>query len=398
MASRPIGPIVEPESLRPSGILEKIFGTLLAATGMVLGLGGGWLVLLGGSIYYLMAGAMLAIAGILLFRRSAMSFVFFALVYAGTVAWSLYEAGWNFWPMVPRLGPFLVMTAIMASFWARLNPRRRSAARALAIVHAACCLAGVVAMFVPHGAIRGVGSRPAAPWNAPASNWEWRNYGGTTGATHFVPFGQIRPDNVGRLKVAWSFRTGEINDSPDMEATPIQIGNSLYFCTSHNRIFSLDADTGRKNWSFDPRVDAKGTWNRCRGVAYFEAPGLARSSPGSCMRRIIATTVDARMFALDADTGLLCPDFGKAGFVDLNAGLGPMKPGWYYPTSAPLVARGRIIVGGWVSDNQSVDEPGGVVRARSAKCLGCRLCPVHPEFLGYCHLRRQAGLHIRAHR
>jgi quinoprotein glucose dehydrogenase len=49
--------------------------------------------------------------------------------------------------------------------------------------------------------------------------------------------------------------------------------------------------------------------------------------------------------------------------VDLTAGLGEAKPGYYFMTSAPLVAAHKAIVGGWVDDNADVDMPSGVIRA-----------------------------------
>ena len=67
--------------------------------------------------------------------------------------------------------------------------------------------------------------------------------------------------------------------------------------------------------------------------------------------------------AIDAQDGKLCESFGTKGTVNLLEGLGSVKPGFYLPTSAPLVARNLIIVGGFIADNQEVGEPSGVVRA-----------------------------------
>ena len=345
----------------------RLLGALLALVGLILLLGGAWLVLLGGTPYYLLSGAALTLSGGFLMRAKVIAFWIFAAAYAGTIVWALAEAGLNFWPQLPRLGPFLVMGVIMAWLWGRLVPSKRRAGRAAVALQLLIIVAGIAAMFLPHGVIHGADTRAdgVEAVNNPA--WQWRSYGGDAGAGHFAPFAQINRDNVSQLKQAWIFRTGEVNDSPDMQATPIQVGSNLYFCTAHNRIFAVDADTGRRVWSFDPKVSANGTWNRCRGVAFHEvsAPATGKIA-GDCTQRILATTIDARLIALDATNGQPCLGFGRNGQVDLTVGLGTMKPGWYYPTSAPLVARGRVIVGGWVSDNQSADEPGGVVRAFDA--------------------------------
>ena len=92
----------------------RLLGALLALVGLILLLGGAWLVLLGGTPYYLVSGAALALSGGLLARARVASFWVFAAAYAGTIIWALAEAGLNFWPQLPRLGPFLVMGVIMA--------------------------------------------------------------------------------------------------------------------------------------------------------------------------------------------------------------------------------------------------------------------------------------------
>src|SRR3546814_5190734 len=95
---------------------------------------------------------------------------------------------------------------------------------------------------------------------------------------------------------------------------------------------------------------------------------LFRSVPDAtdCPTRIITATFDARLIALDAKTGSPCASFGNAGFVDLKNGMGIVEKGFYYVSSAPTIVRGRIVLGGWGSDNQSTDEQSGVIRAYDA--------------------------------
>ena len=86
----------------------------------------------------------------------------------------------------------------------------------------------------------------------------------------------------------------------------------IVLCTPHNEVIALDAETGVLRWRFDPRVSASGvSLITCRGVSYFED-----TREGLCKNRI-----DGRLFALDADTGKLCANFGRDGFVDLRDGL-----------------------------------------------------------------------------
>ncbi len=62
-------------------------------------------------------------------------------------------------------------------------------------------------------------------------------------------------------------------------------------------------------------------------------------------------TIDARLIAIDADTGKLCESFGDRGIVDLSVGMGEVKAGYYQQTSTPLVAGNVVVVGGRVADN-----------------------------------------------
>jgi quinoprotein glucose dehydrogenase len=78
-------------------------------------------------------------------------------------------------------------------------------------------------------------------------------------------------------------------------------------------------------------------------------------------------TLDARLVALDADTGKLCPDFGANGQVDLTRGIDLRDLGNYQMTSAPAVAGDVVIVGSSIGDNRAVDVERGIVRAFDAR-------------------------------
>ena len=62
--------------------------------------------------------------------------------------------------------------------------------------------------------------------------------------------------------------------------------------------------------SFDPHAKAP-FWQRCRSLGYYQST----TASGECQQRLIATTIDARLMALDARTGKLCPGFGNDGTV-----------------------------------------------------------------------------------
>ena len=73
--------------------LIGVFGAAIAAGGL-------WLILLGGSWYYLPAGIGLIVTAWLLFRGRGGALWVYLLVYGTTVLWALWEAGLNGWAQV----------------------------------------------------------------------------------------------------------------------------------------------------------------------------------------------------------------------------------------------------------------------------------------------------------
>jgi quinoprotein glucose dehydrogenase len=208
---------------------------------------------------------------------------------------------------------------------------------------------------------------PVAPTSVAARDvsGDWPDYGNTPAGTRFSPIAQINTANVDELRRAWVFdagqRPGQMRGT--LEATPLKIGDTLYICTGYNDVIALDAETGRQRWRHDSAVDAYAvTVGTCRGVAYYRVPGAT----GLCAERIYTATVDARLIAMDRLTGESCPNFGEGGVTSLLTGMGSVTKGYYYVTSAPQIVRGKLIVGGWVTDGQYVGEPPGVVRAYDA--------------------------------
>lgn len=352
-----------------------LFGAILVLVGLVLAVGGARLAMLGGSWYYLITGVALVVSGLLFATRRMAGFWLFAAVFVGTVVWSLAEVGLDFWPLVPRLAPVLVLGLLAFLVLPRLSfGRVRAPAWGGALVMAVLLIAGGAAMFVPHGVIEGSASASAGAAPTATGESRWQYYGRTPSGTRYAPFAQINTSNVNQLEEAWTFRTGDIaGPGSENQNTPTQIGDTVYVCTPRSQVFALDADTGEQKWKFDPKADAK-IWNRCRGVAYYEPAAVtarigdvpAPAPAQACAQRIVLTTVDARMIQLDAKTGEPCTGFGNGGTVDLKQGMGEVKPLYYFQTSMPTVVRNVVVVGGWVFDGREIDEPSGVVRAFSA--------------------------------
>ena len=213
------------------------------------------------------------------------------------------------------------------------------------------------------------------------SETDWPSYGNDPGGMRYSRLTQIDRTNVARLKVAWTFHTGDISDGKDgrkrsgFETTPILVDGILYLTTPFNRVIALDPITGRQRWAYDPKIDqtldyGDGLINR--GVSTWLDPKKQNGQP--CRRRIYEATLDARLIALDAHSGAPCQDFGRHGQVDLrnvpgyrNRNAGEFSRGWYHMTSPPAVIDDLVVVGSSIDDNTRADMPSGVVRAFDAR-------------------------------
>ncbi|WP_437615542.1 glucose/quinate/shikimate family membrane-bound PQQ-dependent dehydrogenase [Erwinia sp. V71] len=368
-------------------ILAVLFGLVLLATGLFFVIGGGKLASLGGSWYFVIAGIVTVLAAVQFFRRKSSAVVLFILVFAGTLIWSLMDAGLDFWPLISRL---MVPTGFMLlSFllWPALRKREGKAPLAkvsytLSAVLAVGMVAAFVGMFQPHPTVAFSGQQlPLVPVDKAKQQKDWDNYGNTPEGSRFVALDQITRDNVKDLQVAWTFHTGDTPVSPtgngaEDQQTPLQVGNTLYLCTPNNNVIAVEADSGKEIWKREINAKAQ-VWNRCRGLAYFDAtkpltqPDVPGSTPvtqvtlpagDTCQRRILMNTIDARLIAINADTGEFCESFGNKGIVDLKEGLGEAQDPKYQLTSAPTLAGTTVVVGGRVADNVQTDMPGGVLR------------------------------------
>jgi quinoprotein glucose dehydrogenase len=204
---------------------------------------------------------------------------------------------------------------------------------------------------------------------------DWPHYGNQAGGMRFSPLADINRSNVARLKIAWTFHTGDISrgkngrQKSSFESTPIMVDGTLYFSTPFSRVIALDPATGKEKWSYDPHINlsadyADGLINR--GVSTWVDRSRGAGRP--CRRRIFIATIDARLIALDAANGKPCADFGRDGQIDLKAGIARIDyPGEYEETSPPAVIDNLVIVGSGISDNNKADMPSGVVRAFDAR-------------------------------
>ena len=241
---------------------------------------GAYLALLGGSIYYLLAGFGLIASAVLLYRRNAAALWVFAIVLAGTLIWALVEVGFDFWQLSPRGNLLLPIGIVLLFPWLTRTLRPdtsaiRGGGIALSVAVVASVVVLVVALFQhPHdqqGKLRTAAA--GAPPATYAALGDWPAYGGTWDGLKYSPLAQITPANADKLEVAWHFHTGDLKGPNDpieftYEMTPIKVGNLLYLCTPHDIVIALDPVSGKEKWRFDPKVKVEGTQHMsCRGVS-----------------------------------------------------------------------------------------------------------------------------------
>jgi quinoprotein glucose dehydrogenase len=210
----------------------------------------------------------------------------------------------------------------------------------------------------------------------------------------------ITRENVSRLQVAWTYRTGEAEPrfattkAAAFEATPLVVDGTMYVGTPLGRVIALDAATGRERWMFDPRIARDVAYSDFanRGVSTWLDENVPADAP--CRRRIFAATAQSQLIALDARTGQRCRDFGSNGVIELKAGLRipPFEPQAYSVTSPPVAVNGVVITGSSIGDNSRPDPASGEVRAYDARTGRLRWTfdpipqdprdPAYPEWRG----------------
>lgn len=201
-------------------------------------------------------------------------------------------------------------------------------------------------------------------------NQDWATYGGDQ-ATHYSSLAQINKSNVKQLEVAWSYDTEETGG---LQTTPIEVAGVVFGISPSQKIFALDAATGKVKWKFDSGI--VGT-QPDRGLAYW-------ASPDNKDRRVIVGVMNF-VYALNPDTGQPIPGFGDKGRIDLREGLGrDVATGFIAITSPAVIYKDLLIVGGRLPE--TLPSLPGDIRAydvRSGKQRWIFHTIPHPGEFGY---------------
>jgi len=153
---------------------------------------------------------------------------------------------------------------------------------------------------------------------------DWPTIGVDYAETRYSRLDQIHAGNAHQLGLVWSYNLGSTRG---VEATPVVVDGVMYQTASWSVVHAIDARTGRKIWSYDPKIDpARGKTGCCdvvnRGVALWQG-------------KVYVGAFDGRLIALDAATGQVV--------WEKNTLEG--HPGPYTITGAPRVFKGKVIIG-----------------------------------------------------
>ncbi|MEP6876143.1 MAG: PQQ-binding-like beta-propeller repeat protein, partial [Burkholderiales bacterium] len=176
------------------------------------------------------------------------------------------------------------------------------------------------------------GTAAAAPANVTGasieanarSGKEWPSYGLDYAETRFSRLAQVSDANVKNLGLAWTYN---LESTRGVESTPLVVGGVMYVTASWSVVHALDVRTGKRLWSFDPKVDRAIGYKGCcdvvnRGVALYKG-------------KVFVAAYDGRLIALDAASGDKLWETDTV--IDHKRS--------YTVTGAPRVIKGNVVIG-----------------------------------------------------
>jgi alcohol dehydrogenase (cytochrome c) len=156
--------------------------------------------------------------------------------------------------------------------------------------------------------------------SAESDSSNWLTYSGQYNGQRYSRLAAVNRHNAGRLQIRWIYqlRTGDA-----VETAPL-VADGVMYLTRANDVIALDAATGRPYWTFSYPLPV--TLPLCcgrqnRGLAILDG-------------RLYMATLDAKLLALDASTGML---LWTTVIADPAEG--------YSSTGAPLVVKDKVITG-----------------------------------------------------
>jgi quinoprotein glucose dehydrogenase len=165
----------------------------------------------------------------------------------------------------------------------------------------------------------------------------WTSYNGGDDRNHFSNLSQINIENVGQLKLAWTYNSrgaDTTKNNTQIQCNPIIIDGILYGVSADRQAFAVNAQNGKEIWKTNFQEE---TFNMTsRGVSYWTDGKESRIFFG----------YGANLFALNAKSGQVVSSFGENGKIYLVDGI--KRPGSddYAVLNTPVsIHKNTIVVG-----------------------------------------------------
>ena len=184
----------------------------------------------------------------------------------------------------------------------------------------------------------------------------WQVYGGSKDNIHYSSLRQIDTANVGGLRAAWEYHTGDADSNSQIQVNAIVIDGTLFGISPRLKLFALEAATGRLKWVYDPARPEGGdtpriTISACRGLAYY------RGGPDD---QRLFYSAGSTLYCIDALTGHPIPSFGENGKIDLHQDLGrDVKELYVAGTTPGIIYKDLLIIGDRVAE-EAAAAPGHI--------------------------------------
>jgi len=174
-----------------------------------------------------------------------------------------------------------------------------------------------------------VDSRSMRTIDAPGNVGDWMSYSRGWSEQRYSPLAQINDKTVSQLGLAWY---DDLQTYRGVQASPLVIDGVLYNESIYNVVTAYDGKTGRKLWTYDPKVGSEWARLACCGPS---ARGIA-----AWKGKLYIGALDGRLIAIDARTGK------EAWSVHtFDASKAP-----YSITGAPRVYDGKVVIGNGGAD------------------------------------------------
>lgn len=153
---------------------------------------------------------------------------------------------------------------------------------------------------------------------------DWPSYGLDYAETRFSKLDQVNTSNVKDMGLVWSYN---LESTRGVEATPLVVDGIMYVTASWSVVHAVDVRTGKRIWSYDPKVNRAIGFKGCcdvvnRGVALHKG-------------KVYVAAFDGRLIALEAATGKVA--------WEIDTIIDHSRP--YTITGAPRVFKDKVIIG-----------------------------------------------------